>query len=427
MFTSRFSDRRLVGLAGAIAAVVAVGGDATLAQDREPPRLAATIGVLDKPGYLPFEERFLRQLEVPAGYAVNVFASPGGNLRMMAVAADGSIYATRQEQGDVLLLRDTNADGRADQTRVVASGLKLVHGLAISGSTMYLVAPTTVWSAQIGVDGSLTTPEVLVDDLPDGGQHRARTIRVGPDGRLYIGVGSTCNACSETNDENATLLRMEADGTGRTIFAKGLRHTIGFDWHPDTGELWGMDNGTDWRGNTIPPEELNRIVEGGHYGWPFCYANRRVDTLLNAVPPGGQSREAFCAATVPAAFTYTPHSAPIGMTFYNGAQFADARGDAFVALRGSWNRTPPSGYKVIRIRFEDGRPVAAQDFLTGFRIDPRRSRLAQILPGVTYQFARIAGIVVAADGALLVSDDSNGVVYRVSQGASSAEGRQSAR
>jgi glucose/arabinose dehydrogenase len=152
-----------------------------------------------------------------------------------------------------------------------------------------------------------------------------------------------------------------------------------------------------------------------------------VDTLLNAVPPGGQSREAFCASTVPAAFTYTPHSAPIGMTFYNGAQFANARGDAFVALRGSWNRTPPSGYKVIRIRFEDGRPVAAQDFLTGFRIDSRRSRPVQILAGVTYQFARIAGIAVAADGALLVSDDSNGIVYRVSQGSRATETSPAAR
>lgn len=192
-------------------------------------------------------------------------------------------------------------------------------------------------------------------------------------------------------------------------------------------ELWGMDNGTDWRGNTVSREELNRIVEGGDYGWPFCYGNRRVDTLLNAVPPGGQSREAFCAGTVPAAFTYTPHSAPIGMIFYRGAQFADARGDAFVALRGSWNRTPPSGYKVIRIRFDNGRPVAAQDFLTGFRIDPRRSRLAQILPGVTYQFARISGIAIAADGALLVSDDSNGIVYRVSHGSPGTETRPAAR
>jgi glucose/arabinose dehydrogenase len=387
---------------------------AATAQDREPPRFEPMVGSLQKPGYLPFDEKLLARLRVPPGFRMNVFAETRGNARMMAVNVDGTVYLTRQMEGDVLLLRDTDRDGRAEQMRVVATGLPLVHGVAIHNTTLYLIAPTTVWTAEIGADGSLATPNVLINDLPDGGQHRARTIAVGPDDRLYMGVGSTCNACDETNPENATLLRANLDGNDRQIFARGLRHTIGFDWHPATGQLWGMDMGTDWRGDTIPPEELNPIVENGNYGWPFCFGQKHVDAWLTAVPPGGQSRAAYCAATLPPALTYTAHSAPIGLAFYRGVQFPEEyRGDAFVTLRGSWNRTPPSGYKVVRIRFENGVPARVDDFVTGFRLSIGDSRRGRSRARESHQFARLAGIAVAADGSLLMADDSNGVIYRV--------------
>lgn len=375
------------------------------AQDKEPPRVTPLNASLNKPGYLPFSESLLRSLRVPRGFTVNVFAQPTGNTRMMAVREDGGVYLTRQAEGDVLLLRDRDNDGRAEESRTVASGLELVHGITIHDDSVYLIAPTKVWVADMAADGSLGTPRVIIDDLPDGGQHRARTIDVGPDGMLYMGVGSTCNACDETNPENATLLRANLDGSDRTIYARGLRHTIGFEWHPDTGDLWGMDMGSDWRGDNIPPEELNRIVEGGNYGWPFCFANRRVDRHL-AQAPKGMSRRAYCNATVPPALTYTAHTAPIDFTFYTATQFpAGYRGDAFVTFRGSWNRTPPAGYKVARVEFDGGRPVRFRDFLTGFLVERG---------GEMYQFARIAGLAVARDGSLLVSDDSNGVIYRVS-------------
>jgi glucose/arabinose dehydrogenase len=407
----RLASLLFAGLAGSGFLFV---GAVVVAQDREPPRLEGVVGFLDKPGYLAFDQRLLSLLRVDRGFRVNVFARPGGNARIMAVREDGTVYLTRQNEGDVVLLRDADGDGEAENVRVVAAGLKLVHGVAIHEKTLYLIAPTTVWSAPIEADGSLGEPKVVIADLPDGGQHRARTIRVGRDGKLYMGVGSTCNACDETNPENATLLRSDPDGANRETFARGLRHTIGFDWNPATGALWGMDMGTDWRGNNVPPEELNQIVAGGNYGWPFCFGARRIDRLLNAPPPNGQSRAAYCAATQPAALTYTAHSAPIGLTFYDAAAFpAQYRGDAFVTLRGSWNRTPPSGYKVVRVRFDNGTPVEITDFLTGFQVDPKRHGWPAER-GVTYQFARLAGIAVAADGALLVADDSNGVIYRVS-------------
>jgi len=411
------------GLAVLLALVALLPADVRT-QQREPPRAAAVLGFLDAPGYLPFDPRLLASLRTAPGFRISVFARPEGNARMMAAGPGGAVYLTRQQQGDVVLLRDRDGNGTAEEVRVVASGLPLVHGVAVHDTAIYLIAPTIVWRAAILADGSLGEPVVLIDDLPDGGQHRARNIKVGPDGRLYMSVGSTCNACDETNPENATILRASIDGTGREIFARGLRHTVGFDWHPDTGALWGWDMGTDWRGNTIPPEEINRIEGGAHYGWPFCFGNRQIDRWLNVAPPN-QSRAAFCAATAPPALTYAAHSSGIGLTFYTGTQFPERyRGDAFVAVHGSWNRTPPVGYKVVRVRFEDGVPVRVDDVVTGFLVDPRR-RAALLdgerstgtppLPGQSYFFGRPAGIVVAPDGAVLFSDDVNGVIYRIAR------------
>ena len=244
---------------------------------------------------------------------------------------------------------------------------------------------------------------MLINNLPDGGQHPNRTIAFGPDGMLYITVGSTCNACDEPNDEHATILRSQPDGSNRTIYAEGLRNTIGFGWHPQTRELWGMDHGSDWRGNDQPPEELNRIQQGEHFGWPFCWGDRRPDVYLSAEPKG-TTKEEFCAKTQPPVLTYTAHSAPLGMVFYTGSQFPqEYRGDAFVTMRGSWNRNPPVGYKVVRVRYQNGKPVAIEDFITGFLNEKR-----------TAQFGRPVGIAVAPDGSLLFTDDTNGVIYRMS-------------
>ena len=349
-------------------------------------------------------------LELPDGFELDVFAEGLDNPRMMVALDDGTVYASQPEPSNLLRLRDTDGDGKADENEVVASDLgKELHGLAVRDGKLYIATIHDVYAAEIKDDGSLGEPQRLIGDLPDGGQHPDRTIGFGPDGKLYISVGSTCNSCDEPDPEHATMLRAEADGSNRTVFAEGLRNTIGFDWHPETGALWGSDHGSDWRGDNAPPDELNRIEEGKHYGWPYCFGDRQPDPHEEP-PEGAESSQAFCTEqTEPMALGYTPHSAPMAFVFYEGNMFPEAyRNDAFVAFRGSWNRKPPTGYKVVRVTFENGEPTGTEGFLTGFLIDAETDQ--------PKHFGRLAGLAVLPDGSLLVSDDTNGVIYRVSYG-----------
>jgi glucose/arabinose dehydrogenase len=378
------------------------------AQPGDTVRASTVTGHLLQPRRLEFDSAFVREISVPAGFSVGLFATNvAGGARMMAVSPDGAVYVTLRDSGQVMLLRDRNGDGRAEERRVVVRDLPGVHGIHLHDGRMYLATVREIWVAGMQADGTVGMPRMIVDDLPDGGQHPNRTLAIGGDGMLYISIGSTCNSCSETNSEHAALLRMNADGSNRGVYAHGLRNLIGWDWHPETGELWGMDHGSDWRGDDVPPEELNRIGLGANYGWPYCYGERHVDPYT-ASAPAGTGRQQFCEGSAAPALTYTAHAAPIGMVFYDAAQFPAAyRGDAFVVFRGSWNRSPPSGYSVARVRFNaGGQPEAIEEFATGFlTADGRAFR------------ARLADIVIASDGALLVSDDTNGAIYRFSHSA----------
>ncbi len=373
---------------------------------------------------LPFASDTVRRLKAPAGFAINVFAKDLKNVRWMQTTPQGDVYVSRRDQGDVLLLKDVDGDGVADQQRVVAQNIPFAHGLAQKDRQLYIASDKKVMVADIAVDGTLSTPRQLIDDLPDAGQHPNRTLGFGPDGWLYITVGSTCNNCREPNPEAATILRARPDGSAREVFAAGLRNTIGFGWHPVTGALYGFDHGSDFRGDDLPPEELNEIRAGKHYGWPWCYGTREVDRLQVNDPPNTTKAD-FCPTSEAPALTYTAHAAPIGFVFYTGTQFPSAyRGSAFVALRGSWNRANPSGFKVISVRFDAaGKPVDSADFVTGWLVPPpaplvdpgpKASADEQAKARRPAQLGRLAGLALTRDGSLLMADDQNGVIYRVS-------------
>lgn len=413
---------RLVPLALALAACAV--------QAQLPPGdgpVSTTINVVE-PSPVKFDDSLLAQLRLPPGFRISVYAKDMANVRWLQPMRNGDVYVSRREQGDIVLLRDGNRDGVADEKRVVAQNIKWAHGLALRGDRqLYIAADKKVLAADILSDGNLSTPRILVDDLPDAGQHPNRTLAFGPDGLLYVTVGSTCNDCRDTNPENATIVRAQPDGQGRHVYAQGLRNTIGFGWHPAGGQLYGFDHGSDYHGDDTPPEELNAIQANKHYGWPFCYADKVVDRQVFNDPPNATKAD-FCPTTEAPALTYTAHAAPIGMAFYTGGMFpAEFRNDAFVAFRGSWNRSQPSGYSVARVRFDAaGRPTAIEDFITGWLMPSPPAYLQQ--PGGApsgpeqdkakrpAQFGRLAGLAVHADGSLLIAEDQNGVIYRVSYG-----------
>ncbi|WP_271898318.1 YbhB/YbcL family Raf kinase inhibitor-like protein [Candidatus Phyllobacterium onerii] len=338
------------------------------------------------------------------GFKVDVFARDLINPRMLAVSDKGVVYATRRSVGDVIMLKDDNGDGKADDVQMVASRPGM-HGIAFDGKTVFLVAVNDVFTAEVNDDGTFGPLKRIINDLPDAGQHANRTIAIGPDGMLYITVGSTCNECQESNPENATILRAKKDGSSRTIFASGLRNTIGFDWEPTTGALYGLDHGIDWLGDEVQVEEVNRIEQGKRYGWPYVFGMSDINPHINT--PEGMSLHQWAKLSTEPVLGYTAHSAPMQMAFYDGNAFpADYRGDAFVAMRGSWNRRPPSGYEVVRINFENGKPVGFEKFLEGFLLKQENGKYGFL--------GRLTGVAVGKDGSIYVADDSNGVVYRVS-------------
>jgi Raf kinase inhibitor-like YbhB/YbcL family protein len=363
-----------------------------------------------KPDKVEATPQRMAAIKAPAGFTVTPFATGLKNARIIAVAPNGNVYVSRRDQGDVLLLRDSDGDGRADGPPVIVASRPGAHGLAIKDGKLYLVTVKELFVADIQPDGRLGALKMLVGDLPDAGQHANRTIAFGPDGMLYLSVGSTCNVCNESNQENATILRFNPDFTNRNIVATGLRNTIGYDWQPRTGELWGFDHGIDFLGDDDQPEELNRIETGKQYGWPHVYGAGSI--YPQSTPVGAIKKEDWKAHSTPMVLGHTAHAAPMQFVFYRGTAFpAEYQGDAFATMRGSWNRKTASGYEIVRVRFQDGQAKSIEPFVTGFLTDGGKTHIA-----------RPVGLALTKDGALLMADDANGVIYRIAYGGTAQRG-----
>ena len=357
-------------------------------------------GHIIRPVVVTPTDELIKSLKVPAGFKVEVFAKNLGKPRMLLVMPNGNVYVTNRQAGTVTLLKDANNDGKADMAKIVAQKDQM-HGIAKKGNDLYLVTVKELYKAGINNDGSLDSLVMIAGNLPDGGQHGNRTIHFGPDSLLYISVGSTCNSCDETNNRNATMLQVNLQDSTQKIFAKGLRNTIGFAWHPQTKALWGFDHGIDWLGDFDQREELNQIKEGGNYGWPYVYGNYEFDKHHD---PKGATHVEYAKHTIAPEMLYTAHAAPMDLLFYTSHQFpADYSGDAFATMHGSWNRKPPSGYNIVRVRFNNGKVQRIEDFLTGF-----------LFAEGTKIFGRPVGLAQYTDGSLLVADDENGMIYKIS-------------
>jgi Raf kinase inhibitor-like YbhB/YbcL family protein len=367
-------------------------------------------GHVYEPARLPPTDARLANLQRPAGFEIQRFAEGLNNPRILALGPSGAIYVTQRKPGNVVMLRDTDSDGIADIQTIV---LKLpdAHGIAIRGNEIFLTDVKRIYRGLLRPDGSIDNVHVIVRGLPDGGQHPNRTLEFSPEGDLFVTVGSTCNECREPNPENATILRVTRDSgyRDREIFASGLRNTIGFGWHPNSGRLYGMDQGIDWLGDNEQSEEMNWIRPKVRYGWPYIYDE---DQFNPHSEPQNLTLEQWAQLSEEPIGMYTPHSAAMQLAYYTGTAFpADYRDDAFISMRGSWNRKPPSGYEIVRARFGgDGVFDAFEPFVTGF--------LEQQPDGSFGYFARPVGSLIDATGALLISDDTNNMLYRVAYGSS---------
>jgi glucose/arabinose dehydrogenase len=334
---------------------------------------------------------------LPPGFAVSVFADGLGGPRMLALGPDGEVYVAERGRDRVVRLPDRDGDGIADGVEVVAERLNRPSSIAFHRDGALYVGETArvLRLSEPDADGVLTRVEVVIDGLPSGGGHNTRTVLFSPDWRwLYVSVGSSCNVCIEEDPRRAAILRYMPDGGDETVFATGLRNAVGIAFRPGTDELWATNNGRDWLGDDQPPETVYRVEEGEDAGWPRCHAGRIVDPDYGE--PGG------CEDVSTPEIEIQAHSAPLGLTFYTGLQFPQEYwGDLFVAFHGSWNRTVPTGYKVVRIPMQDGTPGAVEDFAVGWLREDGS------------HWGRPVDLLTGAEGSLYASDDGQGRIYRI--------------
>ncbi|MDQ6603242.1 MAG: PQQ-dependent sugar dehydrogenase [Chloroflexota bacterium] len=337
---------------------------------------------------------------LPAGFDIGVYASGVGQARFMAVRPSDGMLFVADANGRILALPDANHDGAADDVVVFASGLNLPSSIAFYEDWVYVGETNQVsrFSAPNNAMQPQGDKQVIVPNLPPPTDHWTRTVAFGPDGKMYVAIGSSCNVCNEKDDRRAAISVYDPDGTNGRLFATGLRNAVGFTWQPGTNTIWATVNGRDSIGDNIPPDELRIVRDGSFNGWPSCYNGTTPNPEY-----GDPSR---CTSAVPAEVALPAHSAALGIAF--GDRFAapqEYKDSIYIAYHGSWNRSVKTGYKVVRVPFADGKAGQPEDFASGW------------LPGSADSPGRVwgrpVGVTVGGDGALYVTDDLAGQVYRI--------------
>ncbi|EDZ65475.1 hypothetical protein NOC27_2155 [Nitrosococcus oceani AFC27] len=338
------------------------------------------------------------RLQLPKGFTIKIYATDLPGARMLQFTPEGDLLVSLSNTGDIVLLeRDTNSDYQPEGRHILLTQLNRPHGIDLHQGWLYVAETDAI--GRIRFDALTRTVRgkyQRIAQLPSGSGHWTRTLGFGPDGWLYVSVGSSCNACKEADIRRAALLRFPPTGGKGEIFASGLRNTVDFDWHPSTNQLYGTDNGRDFLGDDFPPDELNLIEQGGFYGWPYAHGDNIPDPTL-----GPDHQEAIQNSIAPV-YYFAAHTAPLGITFLRGKQLPFAYQEAaLVALHGSWNRTEKQGYEIVSLHFNKAGEISGRKFVTGFEINGN-------------VIGRPVDVAEGPDGAIYISDDFTGSIYRVS-------------
>lgn len=342
----------------------------------------------------------LLELKLPEGFEIKVFARGVDGARSMAMGDNGTLFVGTRNENTVYAIQDTDGDFVADNVMVLDT-MAVPNGVAMRHGDLYVAQVGSLWKYPAVEDNLKGTPkkELVYDDYPTEFHHGWKYIAFGPDDKLYVPVGAPCNICNRTDEDErfSTITRMDPDGSNREIYAKGVRNSVGFTWHPESGDMWFTDNGRDMLGDDIPPCELNHITEKGqHFGYPFCHGGIVKD------PEFGDQRP--CSDFVAPALQLEAHVAPLAIKFYTSAMFpADYQGKAFITEHGSWNRSKKVGYRIMMVDIKDGAVVSTEPFIDGWL-----NEATQEVSG------RPVDILWLKDGSMLISDDYGDAIYRVS-------------
>lgn len=335
-------------------------------------------------------------LKMPDGFQIQYFAREVPGARSLAVGENGAVYVGSRSQGVVYALIDQDEDNRADSRHLIAEGLNQPNGVAYHDGDLYVaeIHRILVYRGIGSTYSSKPQPEVVFDKLPRDTHHGWRYLKIGPDRKLYLGLGAPCNVC-RTDDPFASIARLNLDGSGFEIIARGIRNTVGLTWSPADRSLWFTDNGRDLLGDNVPPDELNRLAsESDHFGFPVCHGQGILDPQFGR----GQS----CLNYVSPRLELGPHVAALGLLFYQGKQFPqEYQGRLLIAEHGSWNRSEPIGYRLMQVAIDGDRASDYREFITGWLEDTRDAR------------GRPVDLAELPDGSVLISDDFAGAVYRL--------------
>lgn len=337
------------------------------------------------------------RIRLPVGFSISLYAADLPDARMLRFTEHGDLLVSLPDSGRIMLLhRDTDGDAHPDARQDLLTGLNRPHGMDLHDGWLYVAETDAIGRIRFDSQGRRVTGMYeRIASLPGEGGHWSRTLRFGPDGRMYVTAGSSCNVCQETDRRRAAMLRFNPDGGESEIYATGLRNTVGFDWRPGTDRLYGVDNGRDWLGDDFPPCELNLIEQGRFYGWPYANGNRMPD------PDYGAGHRDEIRNSIAPVHAFGAHTAPLGITFLRGSHWpSEYRNAALVALHGSWNRTRKQGYEVVSLHFQPDGTISERPFVTGFEKDEE-------------VIGRPVDVAEGPDGAIYLSDDYTGSIYKL--------------